>query len=230
MLPLLYEEPGLVIVDKPSGLAVHRGWDAAETNALTTLRDQLGRWVQPVHRLDRGTSGCLVFALDEESTRELSAVFVEGTVDKTYLALARGRLASEGGTIDYAIPRSEDGPRVDAVTDWCLVARLEGASLVIAWPRTGRLHQIRRHFRHLGHPLLGDTTWGDNKANKRLRQSASLHRLALHALRLALSFRGHRIEVASPVPADLAEPLGALGLPRDVLEASLARAIAARPA
>lgn len=218
-----------MIVDKPSGLSVHRGWDAAETNALTVLRNQLRHWVQPVHRLDRGTSGCLVFALDEESTRTLSAVFVDGLVEKTYLALARGRLASEGGTIDYAIPRSEGGPRVDAVTDWRLVARLEGASLVVAWPRTGRLHQIRRHFRHLGHPLLGDTTWGDNKANKRLRESASLHRLALHALRLAFPHRERRIEVEAPVPADLRDPLARLGLAGDALETSLAGALAARP-
>ena len=102
------------------------------------------------------------------------------------------------------------------------LALLDGATLVLARPRTGRLHQIRRHFRHLGHPLLGDTTWGDNKANKRLRDPVGLRRLALHALTLSLPFRGHDVHASAPLPDDLSLPLARLGLERDALEALLA--------
>lgn len=221
-LPILHHEPGLVIVDKPSGLSVHKGWDRGDDFAMTRARDQLGHWVWPVHRLDRGTSGCLAFALDEGAARELGIVFSEGRADKTYLALIRGALPDEKGTIDHPVPRSEDGPRVDAVTDFVRLAVIESATLVLAMPRTGRLHQIRRHFRHLRHPLLGDTSLGDNKANKRLRDPVGLRRLALHALELAVPFHGQIVRVRAPIPDDLALPIARLGLERDALETLIA--------
>lgn len=188
---------------------------------MLRVRDQLGTWVWPVHRLDRGTSGCLALATDEESTRELFEALAEGRAHKTYVALVRGRLRDERGTIDHPVPRAEDGPPVTAVTDFERLAVLDAGTLVVAWPRTGRLHQIRRHFRHLGHPLLGDTTWGDNKANKRLREPVGLRRLALHALALRLPFRGHDVHAWAPVPDDLSLPLARLGLTPDALEAAL---------
>ena len=222
MLPILHREPGLVVVDKPSGLSVHRGWDASHDVVMTRVRDQLGQWVYPVHRLDRGTSGCLALALDQDAARELGASFAEGRARKSYVALVRGALKDERGTIDHPVPRSEDGPRVEALTEFVRLALLDGATLVLARPRTGRLHQIRRHFRHLGHPLLGDTTRGDNKANKRLRDPVGLRRLALHALTLSLPFRGHDVHASAPLPDDLSLPLARLGLERDALEALLA--------
>lgn len=223
-LPILLREPGLVVVDKPSGLSVHRGWDGGDDVAMTRLRGQLGQWVWPVHRLDRGTSGCLLFALDEAMASELGVTFAGGRAEKSYVALVRGALKDEGGTIDHPIPRSEGGERVEAVTDFARLAVLPGASLVLAWPRTGRLHQIRRHFRHLGHPLLGDTTWGDNKANKRMRDPVGLRRLALHALTLSFPFRERIIQTSAPLPDDLSVPLAQLGLERDALERHLAAA------
>lgn len=223
-LPILVRTDALAIVDKPSGLSVHRGWDGARDHAMGRLRDQLGQWVYPVHRLDRGTSGCLLFALDEQAARELGEVFAAHAVQKTYVALVRGALKDELGTIDYAIPREEDGPRVDAITDFERLAVLEGATLVACWPRTGRLHQIRRHVRHIGHPMLGDTTWGDNKANKRMRERG-LHRLALHALALSFPFRGEVVRAVSPVPDDLAAPLVSLGLDLDSQRSLFARVV-----
>jgi tRNA pseudouridine65 synthase len=220
-LAILFREPGLVVVDKPSGLSVHRGWDGSDDVAMMRVRDQLGQWVWPVHRLDRGTSGCLLFALDETAASELGVVFSEHRADKSYLVLVRGALKDERGTIDHPVPRSEDGPAVEAVTEFERIAVLEGATLVLARPRTGRLHQIRRHFRHLGHPVLGDTTWGDNKANKRMRDPVGLRRLGLHALALAVPFRGVVVRVTAPVPDDLAAPIARLGLARDALEAIL---------
>jgi tRNA pseudouridine65 synthase len=222
LLPILHREPGLVVVDKPSGLSVHRGWDGGDDVAMTRLRAQLGQWVWPVHRLDRGTSGCLLFALDEAMASELGVAFAEGRAEKSYVALVRGALKDEAGRVDHPVRRSEGGERIDAVTDFVRLAALENATLVLAWPRTGRLHQIRQHFRHLGHPLLGDTTWGDNKANKRLREPVGLHRLALHALALSFPSRERVVRAMAPIPEDLAGPLRRLGLERDALEAVLA--------
>ncbi len=226
-LPILHQEPGLlVVVDKPSGLSVHRGWDGGDDVAMTRLRAQLKQWVWPVHRLDRGTSGCLLFALDEQLAGELSVPFANGQATKQYLVLVRGALKDERGTIDHPVPRSEGGEPIDAVTDFVRLAVIESGTLVLATPRTGRLHQIRRHFRHLGHPLLGDTTWGDNKANKRLRDPVGLRRLGLHALTLAFPFREGVVRASAPIPDDLALPIARLGLETDALETLLATALA----
>ncbi len=181
---------------------------------MARVKAELGQWVWPVHRLDRATSGCLVFALDPEAAREISASFEAGLVEKEYLALLRGVLEPAVGTIDHPIPRTENGPPVDASTDYERIAVLaDRYSLVRARPKTGRLHQIRRHFRHLGHPLMGDTTWGDNRENKKLRgDDVGLVRLALHARSIALPFEVRRVEATSPLPADLLGPLRCLGL------------------
>lgn len=206
-----------MVVDKPSGLAVHRGWASDSVTAMTLARKAAGRWVYPVHRLDRGTSGVLVFALDPKTAARLGAMFSTGAVDKRYLALVRG-VPPEEGTIDYPIPRSEKGERVSAVT--CFrrlgVAR-DRFSWIEARPLTGRLHQIRRHMKHVSHPLLGDTRYGDGRENRRLRAEVGLHRLALHAasIRFPHPETGEPIEVAAPVPDDLRVPLERLGIAID---------------
>src|SRR6185436_4327934 len=116
-LPLLYGDDRLVAVAKPSGLPVHRGWSRERIVALTLARDRIGRHVYPVHRLDRATSGVLLFALDPEAARRLQEQFEAGAVRKRYLALVRGITPAEG-VIDHPLPREEDGPRVPAVTGY----------------------------------------------------------------------------------------------------------------
>jgi tRNA pseudouridine65 synthase len=211
---ILVREERFVIVDKPSGVSVHKGWDASDDTMMARAKAELGAWVWPVHRLDRATSGCLVFALDQEGARELSVQFESGRVEKEYLALIRGVLEPASGLIEHAIPRTEDGPRVEATTEYERLAVLANRySLVRARPRTGRLHQIRRHFRHLGHPVMGDTTWGDNRENKKLRgDDVGLRRLALHARSIAFTFEGRRITATAPLPEDLLGPFRRLGL------------------
>lgn len=181
---------------------------------MARVKAELGQWVWPVHRLDRATSGCLVFALDQDAAREISEEFEAGRVEKEYLVLVRGVLEPAIGSIDHPIPRTEDGPRVEATTDYERIAVLANRySLVRARPRTGRLHQIRRHFRHLGHPVMGDTTWGDNRENKKLRgDDVGLRRLALHARSITFSFEGRAVRASAPLPTDLLEPLRLLGL------------------
>lgn len=222
-LEILFVDAHLVIVNKPSGLLVHRGWANDDDVAMFRVRDMLGAHVYPVHRLDRGTSGALCFARTREAAATLSASFESRQVDKHYLALVRGEPAASG-TIDHPIPRSADhsagAPRVPAVTRYLLVARstVDRCSLVLASPETGRGHQVRRHLRHLGHPLVGDVNYGRGEINRRYRAEYGLHRLALHAQQLAFDHpvTMARVAVTAPMPDDLGLPLERLALPRSV--------------
>ncbi len=214
-IDLLFVDEHLVIADKPSGLLVHRGWDNDDDVAMFRVRDLLGAYVFPVHRLDRGTSGALLFARHKEAAAALSRAFEEGEIDKSYLALVRG-VPPEDGVIDYPLQKSEDGPRVPALTRFRRLgaSSVDRCSLVLALPETGRLHQVRRHLRHIDHPLVGDVRHGSGSINRHYRATYGLHRLALHAW--TLGFRhpvtGARVEVTAPVPEDLAGPFAALGL------------------
>lgn len=219
-IDLLHVDEYVVVANKPSGLLVHRGWDDDDDVAMFRVRDMLGgQHVHPLHRLDRGTSGALAFARTKEAASTLARAFEEGAVGKRYLALVRG-MAPEKGIIDYAIQKAEDGPRVPAVTDFELVAhsKVDRCSLVCARPRTGRLHQIRRHLRHINHPLVGDVKHGSGAINRHYRAQYNLHRLALHAFELAFDhpMTHQRIVVRAPMPDDLGLALDALGLPREV--------------
>jgi tRNA pseudouridine65 synthase len=216
-IELLYVDDHVVVANKPSGLLVHRGWDDDDDVAMFRVRDAIGARVHPLHRLDRGTSGALLFARSPEATATLQRAFDDRAVEKVYLALVRGAPPVEG-TIDHPIPKSEDGPRVAAVTHFRLVARspVDRCSLVEARPETGRLHQIRRHLRHISHPLVGDVTYGNGAINRHYRATYDLHRLALHASEIAFPHpaTGERIHVRAPIPADLALALDRLELPR----------------
>lgn len=218
---LLFVDEHVVVADKPSGLLVHRGWDNDDDVAMFRVRDAVGgRHVHPVHRLDRGTSGALLFARNPEAAASLCRSFEENRVAKTYLALVRGEPPAEG-LVDHPIPKKEDGPRVEARTRFRLISRspVDRCSLVVAMPETGRLHQIRRHLRHVNHPLVGDVTYGSGVINRHYRARYDLHRLALHASRLAFDHpvTGARIVVDAPLPEDLSAAFARLGLPTEAL-------------
>jgi tRNA pseudouridine65 synthase len=212
---LLFVDAHVVVADKPSGLLVHRGWDDDEDVAMFRVRDAIGEHVYPVHRLDRGTSGALVFARTREAASVLGRAFEQGRVDKRYLALVRGT-PPDSGAIDHAIPKSEGGPRVPAVTRFRLVARspVDRCSLVEAIPETGRLHQVRRHMHHIDHPIVGDVNYGSGQINRHYRATYALHRLALHAHCVAFDHpaTGEPVVVSAPLPEDLAAAFAALGL------------------
>lgn len=215
MIDLLWVDAHIVVANKPSGLLVHRGMSADDDVALFRVRDALGEHVHPLHRLDRGTSGALVFARTLAAAANLSRAFEEGCVDKRYLALVRGVPPAEG-VVDHPIPRGEDLPRVPAVTRYALVAAspVDRCALVEARPETGRFHQVRRHMKHLGHPLVGDVNYGSGTVNRHYRTTYGLHRLALHASFVAFAHpeTGRRVEVSAPMPDDLADPLRLLRL------------------
>jgi tRNA pseudouridine65 synthase len=209
---LLYRDPRLAVIAKPSGLAVHAGWAEPGETAVRLARELTGAFVYPIHRLDRGASGALAFALDQEAARLLHQAFEDGRADKRYLALVRG-VPPEGGRIDHPIPRREGGPRVPAITEYTRLAVFERFALVEARPLTGRLHQVRRHLKHLGHPLIGDVNYGRGELNRLFRERFGLRRLALHALRLTLPHPdgGREVTVRAPLPDDLAGPFAAMG-------------------
>jgi tRNA pseudouridine65 synthase len=215
-LACLYRDAELVVVDKPSGLLVHRGAGPDEVVAMTLVRDMIGQWVYLVHRLDRGTSGVLVFALSGEIAALLQQQFQDGSIDKRYLALVRG-VAPEEARIDAPVPNDEGGEKVPALTEIRRLAVFERPeapfphrySAVSAHPFTGRRHQIRRHMRHVGCPLIGDTTYGRSEHN-RYFAAKGLGRLALHAhtLQLRHPVRGEKITFTAPVPVELSAYFG----------------------
>jgi tRNA pseudouridine65 synthase len=226
-IDLLFVDDDIVVANKPCGLLVHRGWDNDDDVALFRVRDAIGAHVYPVHRLDRGTSGALLFARSAQMAADLGASLQAGRLDKRYLALVRGTPPVEG-VIDHPIPKEEakGSARVAALTRFRLIARspVDRCSLVEALPLTGRLHQVRRHLRHLNHPLVGDVNYGSGEINRHYRAAYGLHRLALHAHVLAFDHprTGERVVVRAPMADDLAAPLVALALPTEVADQPVA--------
>jgi tRNA pseudouridine65 synthase len=210
---LLHRDPRVVLVDKPSGVVVHRGWADDDGGLLVAVRDALGQRVWPAHRLDRGASGVVAFALDEEAAAALGRVFAEGGAHKRYLALVRGHPPAHV-VIDHPVPTKPDGPRAPAVTEVRTLGTWERYALVEALPRTGRLHQIRRHLKHIACPLIGDVNYGKGEHNRIFRERFALHRLALHALDLRLPHpdTGAALYGYAPPSGSLAACLQAIGL------------------
>lgn len=205
-LTILYQDEHLVAVNKPSGLFVHRSFMDRDEKyfALQLVRDMVGKYVYPLHRLDRPTSGVLLFGLSEDVARKMGQAFTEKTIKKTYYAITRGYLEGKG-QVDYPLKEkldklgdkfvSQDKPAQDAVTDYksIFTASLPiplgkfpsvRYSLVQLKPHTGRRHQIRRHLAHLRHPIIGDINYGDNKQNPFFGEHFGFKRLMLHAQRL----------------------------------------------
>lgn len=212
-MPIVYQDDHLVVVDKPAGMLVHRGWANDRVVAMTEARNAVGRWVYPVHRLDRPTSGVVVFALSKEAAASLSEAFAQRRVHKRYVALTRG-ITPEQGRIDHPVPRTTKGRRVKAVTDFNRLGTFERYSLVQALPLTGRLHQIRRHLKHISHPLIGDVNYGRSEHNRLFRERYEFHRMALHAFSLTFPHPagGAELTVTAAVSGDLLRMLRAVGL------------------
>ncbi len=203
-IEILYRDPDVVAVNKPSGLAVHRGWADDDAFAMTMVRDLLGQWVYPVHRLDRGASGVLLFGLSPDAARALCGSFERHEVEKRYVALVRGA-PPEALVIDHALrPDNSDVPQA-AVTDVRRLAQFGRYAWVEARPKSGRLHQIRRHLKHISCPIIGDVRYGKGEHNRLFREHYALHRLALHAAELRVRApSGVELDIEAPLPPDLA--------------------------
>ncbi|HZX31687.1 MAG TPA: tRNA pseudouridine(65) synthase TruC [Rhodocyclaceae bacterium] len=234
-LEVLYRDEWLVAVHKPSGLLVHRSEiDRHETRfALQIVRDQIGQRVWATHRLDKGTSGVLLFALDPDTARLVGRQFEDGAVGKSYLAVVRGHPA-EAGLIDHPLTRQRDdyefvGERSSveaqpATTRFCRLATVElpypvdryptsRYALVELEPLTGRRHQIRRHLKHISHPIIGDATYGKGRHNRLFTELFDSRRLLLACTRLALQHphRDEALAIEAPLAADFQTVITALG-------------------
>jgi len=216
-LPVLFADAALAVVAKPAGLMVHDSALArGETDfAANRLRDQFGRPVFLVHRLDRATSGCLLLAFDRETASALGKALMAREVEKDYWAICRGWPAQRAFVIDHPLDGGPGKPqKKPATTDFEVLATCElaqpssgFASSRYAWlrarPETGRYRQIRRHLKHASHHLIGDTSHGDGRHNRAFRM-LGIHRMLLHARRLAFMHpqTGERVEAVAPPDAE----------------------------
>ena len=216
---VVLERDDFLVVAKPPGVAVHGG-SGLPFGVIDALRQRLDApSLELVHRLDRGTSGCLIVARDNGVNRELQGLFRERAVEKDYAALLAGSWPASREVVDVPLAKNvehagerrvvvaADGAR--ALSRFRVARRLPGATLVDVAIETGRTHQIRVHARHVGHAVVGDTRYGDNRANARFRR-LGLGRLFLHAARLAFDWRGERVVVDVPPDEDWERALAAL--------------------
>jgi tRNA pseudouridine65 synthase len=216
-LSILHRDEHLLAINKPSGMLVHRGWGKDGAIALQLLRDQVGQRVHPLHRLDRATSGALLFALSSEVARDMQELFAGGAVHKRYLAVCRGNTL-EDGRLCHALSQKQSTTPKPAITDFRLLGAFERYGLVEAKPITGKTHQIRRHLKHLAHPIIGDVRYGKSEHNRIFRERFGFHRLALHCQRLEFPHPrgGAALNIEAPLPADFAALLERLGLSREL--------------
>ena len=217
-LQKLFEDEWLLVIDKPSGLPVHPGAGEKQETVLDIFRFQYPQIAEMadqerpgiVHRLDKDTSGVLILAKSEEALERMQELFQEREMQKTYLALVKGRMRFRNGTIDLPLARStknrarfavvgEDSEgRREAVTDFTVLREFEKFTYVRLMPHTGRTHQLRVHLSYFGNPILGDILYGN-------RKELVLPRLALHAYKIEFvhPFTGNGVRVTSPLPVDL---------------------------
>ena len=224
-LGVLFVDDALAVVDKPAGLMVHDSALArGETDfAADRLRDQFGRQIFLVHRLDRATSGCLLLAFDREVASALGKTLMARDVHKDYIAVCRG-WPEERFTVDHPLDGGPGKPlKKPAITAFERLATCEldvpsagfatsRYAVLRACPLTGRFRQIRRHLKHMSHHLIGDTSHGDGRHNRAFRM-LGIHRMLLHARRLAFAHpvTGAAVDVRAPFDAEFAKALGLFG-------------------
>jgi tRNA pseudouridine65 synthase len=238
LLPILFRDEQLVAVHKPSGLLVHRTkLDSGERRfLLQMLRAQLRQRVYPVHRLDKGASGVMLFALQREVASALGEMVRGGRLHRTYVAVVRG-LTPEAGEIDHPLAKQLDPaelrgdaaavrgrPPRPTLTRYRRLASVElphrvdryatsRYSLLRLEPVTGRRHQLRRHLHHLSHPIIGDSTYGKGRHNRLFTRLFGCQRLLLACVELRFDhpLTGAPVTVTAPLADDLAPVLDGLG-------------------
>lgn len=226
-LEILFEDEYLIAINKPSGLLVHRTSIAADETvfALQMLRDQIGQHVSPVHRLDRPTSGVLLFSKKEEILPMLKEQFADRSIQKTYLAIVRGIPSIKSDLIDYPLKSERSGRMQEAQTFYQVLEEAEipfdttgryptsRYSLLELKPETGRTHQIRRHLAHLRHYILGDKKHGDNKQNQFFERQFGMENLLLHARKLEFIHpkSKEKIVVLASIPSHFQKTINDLG-------------------
>ena len=233
-LDVLYEDDDLFAVNKPAGLAAHPGTGITGATLVELVRAHVAGAdalpatefkPSPAHRLDRETSGVILVAKNRKTMAALAAMFeAKEEVRKQYLTLAKGKMPKEAGLIDVPLSEHEQTTRSKerrgvnlqpARTRWKVLASMKEASLLQVLIETGRTHQIRRHLQGAGHPVAGDTRYGDFNFNRAARTRWGLRRMFLHAWKLELPHpvTGKLLRLEAPLPPELREALKALNLP-----------------
>lgn len=221
MVNIIYQDDDIVAINKPHGLLVHKtniAKDATEF-ALQMVRDAIKQKVYPVHRLDRKTSGVLVFAKSKKVLKVVNNLFAKGQVKKTYQAIVRGFLPPKG-VIDY--PLTEGYKMQEAVSAYKVLKEFElniafgkfqtsRYSLIEIKPKTGRFHQIRKHMAHIHHPIIGDRPHGCNKQNKLWKEFFEMTTMLLHANHIAFDYpAGNTIQIAAELNTEFKRSLDLL--------------------
>jgi len=225
VLEIIYQDEHLIAINKPHGLLVHRSPIANDATefALQLLRDQVGYKVYPAHRLDRKTGGVLLFSKNKEMDSLIQQDFANQQIDKKYLAILRGYVPDQK-LIDYPL-KKENGTEQSAQTYYRILAQAELAiplgqhttsrySLVEANPLTGRMHQIRKHFAHIFHPIIGDRPHGCNKQNRFWKETFEMHTMLLHAssIRFSHPATNVQVEIKAPLQKEFIRVLDILGI------------------
>lgn len=228
LLSVLFEDDDYIAINKPSGLLVHKTKIAKDDNpqfALQLLRDQIGQKVFPLHRIDRPTSGVLLFSKSATAATLFQSQFTAKEIEKSYLAVVRGYMPEEHALIDHPLKKELTGDLQEAKTEYWKMAEVEipvassakytssRYSLVRLYPHTGRMHQLRRHMAHSRNYIIGDTTHGQNKQNTFFRENYQLNNLLLHAWKIGFVHPMHhkKVEITAPLPAHFSDILETFG-------------------
>jgi tRNA pseudouridine65 synthase len=209
-LPVLFEDEHYIAINKPAGVLVHRtsiAKDEHELIAVQILRNQIGQKVYPLHRIDRPTSGVLLFGKSSQAAALLQPLFTTDQVKKIYLSVVRGFMPEQHGIINHSLKKKLFGPLQAAKTEYWSISQTEipfassprykssRYSVIQAYPHSGRMHQIRRHLAHERHYIIGDTAHGDNKQNNFFRKQFGLQNMLLHAWKLEFYHPIHNEEI-----------------------------------
>jgi tRNA pseudouridine65 synthase len=228
-LPILFEDDHYIAINKPAGVLVHRTSIAKEENellAVQILRNQIGQKVYPLHRIDRPTSGVLLFGKSSHAAALLQPLFTTDQVRKFYLSIVRGFMPEKHGLIDQPLKKKLIGDLQEAKTEFWSLAHSEipyasspkyntsRYSVIQAYPHSGRMHQIRRHMAHARHYIIGDTAHGDNKQNNFFRKQFGLQNMLLHAWKLEFTHpvSKEEIKIKAALPDYFKEMLNVLNL------------------
>ncbi|RFC53917.1 pseudouridine synthase [Brumimicrobium aurantiacum] len=224
-LEIIYEDDYILAINKPAGLLVHRTKIARDVHefAMQILRDQVGYQVTPIHRLDRKTSGVLLFAKKQEFVHEFQSTLQQDSTQKHYLAVTRGYFPAQI-SVDHPLT-NDAGKKQEARTSFKLIQKVEidlpfgkfdtsRYSLIEAFPQSGRMHQIRKHLNHLRHPIIGDRPHGCNKQNALFLNKFGLEKMLLHAVSLKLKhpYTKEELIINAKVPEHFKEISNHLGL------------------